>query len=108
MVVRPSSTLKPAERESTKAWTESFVGKLKTVLTDFKLREPGIAETTVSGHPASKIVADYTADGKKMAMVGVAVIADDTAANVFLQTSADKFDELHADFEAIVESFQLK
>ena len=67
----------------------------------------GSSTRTVGGHPATEIVADFTDDGKKMRMLGVAVIGEKSAATLRFTAEADKFDELRKDFDAIVESFRL-
>jgi hypothetical protein len=108
MVLRPKSMLDEAERASSKAWTEDFVSDLKKRYADLEVREPGLVETKVGGLPATLIVADYTKDGKQVSMVGVAVIGEKSAANLHLTTDAAKLDHLRPEFEAIVDSFQLK
>jgi hypothetical protein len=108
VVVRPKQTLDENERESTKVWTESFIAGMKNVHTDFAVREPDLSETTVHGDLETVMIADFTQDGKKMSMIGAAVIGETNAATMNLTTAADKLDELRPDFEAIVESFELK
>jgi hypothetical protein len=105
--VRPKTALKEAQRDSTKAWTESFIKDVKQRYADFQVAEPGLVDATVGGHPATQIVADFTDGGKKMRTMGVAVTGDKSAATLRFTTEADKFDKLRAEFDAIVASFTL-
>ena len=106
--VRPKTSLKEAERASTKAWTESFLKDVKQIYTDFDVAKPGLVDTTVAGHPATEIVADFTDGGKKARMLGVAVIGEKSAATLHFTAEAEEFDELRRDFDAIVERFTLE
>ena len=108
MAVRPASQLNDAERKSTKAWTESFLGKLNKRFTDFQLSEAGLVDAKVGGHAATEMVANFTDSGKKMRMFGVAVIGNQSAASMSFTTTADKFDELRPQFEAVVNGFEIK
>jgi Tetratricopeptide repeat/Protein of unknown function (DUF3108) len=107
VAVRPKATLKEAERDSTQAWTESFVNDIKKVYPDFHVVDPGMTETKVSGQPATEIIAEFTDNGTKMRSLGVAVIGENSAATLRFTAKADEFDSLRKDFDAIVESFQL-
>jgi hypothetical protein len=105
---RSKHSLKESERESSKVWTENFVKEIERVYADFKLREPGLTETTVGGMPGTMLVADFTNNGKKMSVVGVAVIGERSAANLRLTTEASKLESLRPAFDAIVGSFELR
>jgi hypothetical protein len=106
--VRPKHTLKEEQRESPKAWTESVIDDFKNMTTDFSVREPGLNDVKVDGRPATALVADFTQQGKKMTVYGVAVFGEKSAATLRLTTEADKFDELRPDFDKIVESFEVE
>ena len=107
LAVRPASTLNEKQRASTKVWTESFVDKIKQRYADFQVTDAGFVETKIGGHAATQIVADFNDGGKKMRMLGVAVIGDKSAATLRFTTEADKFDTLREDFDAIAASFKL-
>ena len=106
--VRPKRTLKPDERQSSKAWTESVNNEFKNVYPDFTLREPAFRDVEVGGKKATAIVADFTEKGDKKALYSVAVIGDQSAVALRLGTEREKFAELRTAFDEIVESFQLK
>jgi hypothetical protein len=108
MGVRPTSSLNESDRKSTKAWTESFIGKMKKRFGDFQLSETGFVETKVGGHAATQIVADFTDNGKPARMFGVAVIGDQAASTLSFTAPADKFDELRPQFEAVVKGFEIQ
>ena len=105
--VRPKSSLKEAQRASTKAWTESFIKDFQQMHADFHVVEPGLVDKTVGGHAATEVVADFTDGGKKKRLLGVAVIGEESAATMSFVTETAEFDELRGAFDAIIESFQL-
>lgn len=106
--VRPKSSLQGDQAASTKAWTDSYVDEFKRSYSDFSLVDPGLTDLEVGGHPATQVVADFTGNGKKMRMLGVAVLSETSAATLNFTAEAAKFDELGGQFDAIVEGFQLK
>ena len=76
---------------------------------DFVVRAPGVHEVTVGGLPATEFIADFTEGGKKMSVLGIAVIGEKNAANLNLAASADKFAALQPEFsKAAMDSFKLK
>ena len=109
LAIAPKDSLDESERASSKAWTESFIAKMKQNFGDFVVREPGVHEVTAGGVPATGFIADFTDDGKKMSILGIAVIGEENAANLNLTASADKFASLQPEFgEAVIDSFKLK
>jgi hypothetical protein len=104
----PLDSLKEDERVSAKAWTESAMKEMKKLVKDFKLRDPGIEEVKVGERIATSIVADFTEDGKKMTMYGVAVLTDARAVNLRFKAPADKFEELKPAFDSIVKSLKVE
>jgi hypothetical protein len=108
MGVRPTSSLNESDRASTKAWTESFVKKMKERFADFRISEAGLVDTKVGGHAATEIVADFIDNGKPARMFGVCVIGDQAASTLSFTAPADKFDEQRPQFEAVLKGFELK
>jgi hypothetical protein len=106
--VRPKGTLKENQRDSTKAWTESVLDDFKNTTTEFKLRDAGLTDIQVGGRPATAMVADFTRDGKKMTIYGVAEFGEKWAASMRFVVDADKFEELRKEFETIVASLKVE
>jgi hypothetical protein len=96
------------ERESTAAWTESVIAKLKDKLKDLKVREPGAQDGRVGERTGSVLIADYTEEGKAMILYGVAVFGDQHAANLRFNVEADQFEKLRENFDAIAGSLKLE
>jgi hypothetical protein len=96
------------ERESTAAWTESVIAKLKDKLKDFKVREPGVEDGPAGERTGSVLIADYTEDGEARTIYGLAVFGDQRAASLRFDVEADHFEELREDFDAIAGSLKLE
>ncbi len=109
LTIAPKDSLDESQRASSAAWTESFIDTMKQRYEDFVVREPGVQEVTVSGLPAAKFIADFTKDGKKMSLLGIAVIGEKNAASLNLTASAEQFATLEPEFsKAVIDSFKLK
>ena len=106
--IGPLDTLKEEFRGSAKAWTMSAMEEVKKAVKDFKLRDPGIEEVRIGDRTGTAIVADFTEDGKKMTMYGLAVLSDTRAANLRFKAPADKFEELKPAFDAIATSLKVE
>jgi hypothetical protein len=106
---RPKSSLPEGPQSSPVKWTEDYLGgDVKKMYADFAVDESGIVEMKIGGQPAARIVADFTEDGKKYRMLGIAVIGEKKAAVMRFISEADKFDSLRKDYDAIVESFRFE
>jgi hypothetical protein len=107
ITVRPKSELKGKRATSTKAWTESWLDKVKKIFSDTAVNADGMVETQVGGHAATQIVVDFTENDKKMRVLGFAVIGDKSAATLRFTTEAAKFDSERGAFDEIVKNFQI-
>jgi hypothetical protein len=105
---RAKDTLKVEHQKSPLAWTESYVDVFKKRLADFKVRDKGLQEQQIGDRTVATLVADFTDDGKKKTLYGVAAFGEKSAATVRLTADADKFDVLRKDFDTIVKSLELK
>jgi hypothetical protein len=106
--MRKKQSLKDDQRSSPRKWTESVIGDFRNVYSDFAIRDPGLKDIKVSGRPATVLLADYTKNGRKQTVYGVAVFGEHRAATLRFSVEADKFDKLRKDFDKIVESFVLE
>ena len=101
-------SLKDEQRASAKAWTEWALKEFGKSVKDFKVRGPGVQEVKIGERSGTMIVADFTEDGKKKTIFGVAVFSDQEAVNLRFKAPAEKFDELKPQFDAIVESLKIE
>lgn len=96
------------ERSSAKAWTETALEQIKSGLQGFKLREPGIVEGTLAGHPSSRIVADYTDRGKAMVMIGANVLAENVGITIKASVPAAQFEAFEKRFEQVTGGLKIE
>jgi hypothetical protein len=101
-------TLSEKERSSPKAWTEDAMNEIKQRAKEFKVREPGIAEVTIGGRPGAAVTAEFLQEDERTTLYGVAAFTDTQAINLRFRTSAEKFEELKPQFDAIVASLTLE
>ena len=106
LMAYPRSSLKPAV-QSLKAWAEDRAAHGAKQVSDFKIRSDSWADTTVSGYPAISFIADYTEGEKKepKAHYCLVVMTREVAANFFMMADADKFPEVKAQFDQVINSF---
>lgn len=106
--VGPRSSLKPEQRESARAWTESVLPEVKSRLTDFQLREPGLVELNLGGRAACAIIVDHTDNGRPLTLYGIAVVSDQHAATLKFTVPTEDFAAIREELDTIVNRLKLE
>jgi len=84
------------------------VEKKQKLLKDFKVREPGVKESTLAGRPAASYTADYVDGEKKTVQLFTQVRGEKLVVSFEATVAADKFDAASKQFTAIVDSLEWK
>lgn len=84
------------------------VEKKQKLLKDFKLREPGVKESTIAGQPAASYAADYVEGDKKMVQLFTQVRGEKFVVSFEASVAADQYDAAAKQFTAVVDSLQWK
>ena len=96
-------------KKSARAWAEHRLKDVDKGLKELQIRPDSWAERTVSGWPATSVVADYLVGDDKKAGYSVFMLGQETACEfTILACPPDQLEEQRAAFDKIIETVQAK
>lgn len=104
IAVKARNALKTA---SVKTWMDSQIAYYQKELENFTIRKDGRTERKIGGHPAESLVADYTANGKPMAIYATDVLSDKFGIVLSVKTERDTLDAYRKQLDPAIESLKL-
>ncbi len=75
---------------------------------DFELRPESWTERTIDGRPAISFVGDYQRNGDSWVQYRIYTFVDEVRLEFIFRVTADRFDEVRADLDAIAESIEAR
>lgn len=98
-----TDSLPAAARQSSRAWAESSLAKMKEI----KVRPDSWKTLNISGRVAAGCVADYSVEGKAYVQYLVHAIGPKTSEFFIITSRPEKFDALKAAFETVLTSYRI-
>ena len=89
------------DEQSSQAWAEKSLEKLRRKTKGFKMRGDGIRIAKTEGQEVATVVIDFSQNKKAMTGYAVAVIGENSAATLQFMLPADQFEALHGDLETL-------
>ena len=102
------SQLTDEEKASARVWAEGRIQETKSKLKDYEVRSSSWAETTVSGRPAVRYIADYMEGEQEMVDVNTVLFGDSGVFRFRTHLPKSESDAFLKQFDGIVASFRIK
>jgi hypothetical protein len=106
LAVETLDTLKPQEKESSRAWAEAEIEDFARQLKDFQVRADSWKERTISGKAGVSFIADCTEGKGKHLIYATYAVGDPTCVVFVVKMDPQDFDAFKPQIDAVIDSYK--